>query len=114
MEYEESLELAIDNARANMPERISKLAALCDIDLYYGPCTYDAASLSLSCDDDAKAFPFRASCDEISAWVQDNISDIQMEAYFDEETGESYYEPISGSSSDILRGLFGNELARYL
>ncbi len=113
IDYNEIISEAAASYKAAMPERIDRLIKLANRDLYFGPLTYDANTLSTSYDDDAKSFPFKSALKEIADWC-DKIEDITVEFGYDPDTEESCFDRIDGSGRNIISILVGRELATYI
>lgn len=115
MGYQDELELAVQWVRENMPTHIKTLVSHARYDLWHGPMWLDAeGELTSGYDDDAvKPFDFDAACQEIREWFDDNVSEIQIESWYNEETEESEYETIEGSAEDIRKSICG-KLSEYL
>lgn len=115
MEYQEELGLAIKWAQENMPPHIKTLISHASYDLWHGPTWLDAdGDLVSGYDSDAvKPFDFEAACQEIREWFDNNVSDIQIESWYDEETEEFEYETVDGSAGYICKAICG-KLSEYL
>jgi hypothetical protein len=112
LEVRDEIDRMTEHYREVMPPGIKELIGKLNADLYGGPSYYDADGDECTCfDEGAERFPFVAALAELREWIDDTISDVQMEVDYDPDTGESTYERVDGSAREITRRLVGRELA---
>jgi hypothetical protein len=114
LEIQDDIGLAVDYGREQLTPEIRRLIDLCNLDLYTGPLYLDSEGERVSYfDEGAKQFPFVSSCDAIREALED-IKDIEVEVSYDAETDESEFERVEGTRKEIIRGIVGKELLRYV
>ncbi len=122
------------NKHFELTERTKRLISLASWDIYSGPlqgCDQCGADNNFDCTCVVKWPGFEKATDELSQWVSENvphvlyfdadcdyISETLPEGEEDPETGE-YVEPFleetyEVSRKEILRAIFGRELAQYV
>jgi hypothetical protein len=109
---QDEIDSAVDHYKRVMPERIRALAGLASYDLWHGPVFYDPVTLEET-DEEGQPFPFVSACDEIRDWLEESVSDVSIESFYDEESDTSQYETVDGSRKAIVKRLFGR-LTEYL
>lgn len=112
----EALNDYVKHLRATMPQDIREHAYLATASLYRGPIYLDEDGEECSCfDEGARPHDFRRSCEIVKDWAHGEIEDLYEDELCEDEEGELIEYPVLiADSSDIIRALFGRELARYL
>lgn len=110
-EVDEQIADAARHIKSNLPASVREDISRCRSDLYFGPLYFDALGEECSCfDEGAHALDFQSACRRIDAAL-DDVEDLTVEVAYDDETGESDYEPIEDSARSIRRLILGRELA---
>lgn len=115
MDIRDDIETSAAHATETMPAEIKKLVALAQQDLHAGPVYLDGEGDIVSCfDEGATRFDFPGACRKASDWADTAISGVSVEVAYDEETDTAEYEYVDGSREQVLRMVFGKELAAHL
>jgi hypothetical protein len=115
MAVNDDIELVAENAIAGMPASIKRVAELARRDLISGPVYLGCDGDEASCfDENVTPFDFSGACDTLQIRADASIFDDEVEIAYNEETGDSHFEPVDGSREMIIKKVFGSNLSAYI
>jgi hypothetical protein len=109
IDIQEEIDSRIEYYELNIPYEIHELINKSIHDLNVGPTYYNKNGDECTCHDEgAILFNFNSACEKIREYMDLHVFNVVM--YY----GEEYEETIDGSDCEIVKGIVGKELFKYL